>query len=382
MSLMTKVDYLEETKSAIKNAIISKGVEVSDTDTFRSYADKIGQISGGGTTDEWQPQFDWWNIDKILEEDTENYQGSVICLLRDISNFSNIEPMKAAKIVTSDGSTYNDLTEIITHTWDISKDKECSLGYKTRYVIWYFNSSSFPNNYGKFFPRETIYSIFNLTESNDLFNSFCHLQLMEAIKFKNTTINGLCLINDLKNLKKIEGLTINGNVTASGVGLFGSCSSLEKINVTFSNDWSRSLRSAFSNMTSLKKFSFKELNLNPANVTEYWTTFQNDSTLQEIDKLDFTSLNTSNTANWVNMFGGCVSLIEINEISNIHMSGLNLSKCESLSHDTLLRFLNALYDYASEGSTDTYILTLGTTNLDKLTDEEKAIATNKGWTLN
>ena len=42
-----KLTYLGETKTAIKNAISSKGVSISDSDTFRSYADKIGQISGG-----------------------------------------------------------------------------------------------------------------------------------------------------------------------------------------------------------------------------------------------------------------------------------------------------------------------------------------------
>lgn len=39
---------LANTKTAIKDAIVAKGVTVADTDTFRSYADKIGQISGGG----------------------------------------------------------------------------------------------------------------------------------------------------------------------------------------------------------------------------------------------------------------------------------------------------------------------------------------------
>ena len=47
-TISDKLEYLEGTKSAIKDAIVAKGVAVSDSDTFRSYADKIGQISGGG----------------------------------------------------------------------------------------------------------------------------------------------------------------------------------------------------------------------------------------------------------------------------------------------------------------------------------------------
>ncbi len=53
-----KLTYLNGTKTAIKQAIIDKGVEVSDTDTFRSYAAKIGEIpTGGGSApvDETKP---------------------------------------------------------------------------------------------------------------------------------------------------------------------------------------------------------------------------------------------------------------------------------------------------------------------------------------
>lgn len=39
-----KLDYLVETKEEIRKAIQEKGVAVSDSDTFRSYADKIGEI--------------------------------------------------------------------------------------------------------------------------------------------------------------------------------------------------------------------------------------------------------------------------------------------------------------------------------------------------
>lgn len=51
-TIYDKLEYLEDTKEQIKQAIVAKGVSVSDSDTFRSYADKIGSIeSGGGTGD-------------------------------------------------------------------------------------------------------------------------------------------------------------------------------------------------------------------------------------------------------------------------------------------------------------------------------------------
>ena len=55
---------------------------------------------------------------------------------------------------------------------------------------------------------------------------------------------------------------------------------------------------------------------------------------------------------------------------------LDFSYCENLTYDSLMVVINGL-----QTVTETQTLTLGSTNLAKLTDEEKQIATDKGWTL-
>lgn len=47
-TIAEQLTSLANTKTAIKDAIVAKGVSVADTDTFASYADKIGQIETGG----------------------------------------------------------------------------------------------------------------------------------------------------------------------------------------------------------------------------------------------------------------------------------------------------------------------------------------------
>lgn len=47
-TVVDKLNYLKETKTAIKNALVEKGVEVADSDTFRSYAQKVADIPAGG----------------------------------------------------------------------------------------------------------------------------------------------------------------------------------------------------------------------------------------------------------------------------------------------------------------------------------------------
>ena len=51
-TIADKLNYLNKTKGLIKQAIIEKGVEVKETDTFRSYANKISTIQGGTGTED------------------------------------------------------------------------------------------------------------------------------------------------------------------------------------------------------------------------------------------------------------------------------------------------------------------------------------------
>ena len=56
------------------------------------------------------------------------------------------------------------------------------------------------------------------------------------------------------------------------------------------------------------------------------------------------------------------------------------SYSKNLTHESLMNIINNLYDIKTKGC-NAQKLILGTTNLRKLTSEEIAIATNKGWTV-
>ncbi len=82
-----------------------------------------------------------------------------------------------------------------------------------------------------------------------------------------------------------------------------------------------------------------------------------------------------------NTFDG--TFISARALANLTATGtiavnIDFNYCTKLTKESLLSIINALKDNA--GGT-TLTLTLGTTNLNKLTDEEKAVATQKGWTL-
>lgn len=118
---------------------------------------------------------------------------------------------------------------------------------------------------------------------------------------------------------------------------------------------------------------------------------------------DLTGVNISDSCTWSNCFNGCSKIVTIkipskvgslncsylirgcSKLENFYIGGIaattnvqyiGFNECPLLTHDSLIRVLNAL-DEAQSAVT----LNLGATNLAKLSNEEKAIATDKGWTL-
>lgn len=79
-----------------------------------------------------------------------------------------------------------------------------------------------------------------------------------------------------------------------------------------------------------------------------------------------------------NVFGSCESLEYVTIENGFNCNNLSLSSSTLYSHDTILSWFNALVDRTGETA---YTLTIGATNLNKMSAEEKAIATNKNWNL-
>lgn len=92
-----------------------------------------------------------------------------------------------------------------------------------------------------------------------------------------------------------------------------------------------------------------------------------------IDKLKISETTPIHTA----MFNFCYYLANLT-IEGTIAQNINLNSA-NLEHDSIISVINALKNYSGSGTT--YTCTLGTKNLPKLTDAEKAIATQKGWTL-
>ena len=101
--------------------------------------------------------------------------------------------------------------------------------------------------------------------------------------------------------------------------------------------------------------------------------FHSCKNLHTIDELNI----NENTVIY-NIFTSCSALENVTFKGVLNNGGMNVSDCP-LTKESLLSLIGILKDNSANGTK--YTVTLGATNLAKLTDAEKAIATQKGWTL-
>lgn len=130
----------------------------------------------------------------------------------------------------------------------------------------------------------------------------------------------------------------------------------------------------------------KSLNLNTAKVTNMAQAFRGCTRLEQIGELDCSAVNVLSYAFGENrslkQFGGLRNLGKNYTSTNVNYFPytVDLSASNQLEKTSILNILNGLYDLAANNK-PAQSLILGTTNLAKLTAEEIAIATNKGWNV-
>ena len=201
----------------------------------------------------------------------------------------------------------------------------------------------------------------NVTNMSSMFGNCYSLETIPELDTSNVT-NMSNMFSGCRVLKSIPELNTS-NVT-NMAGMLSGCYILETIpelNTSKVTD----MYYMFNNCYSLETIP----KLDTSNVTDMSSMFGNCYNLQTIVEMDSNSATTLSS-----MFNKCYLLGEIN-LKNIKLT-LNLSNSTMLSKEELIKIINNL---ATVSSTQT--LTLGSTNLAKLTDDEKAIATNKGWSL-
>lgn len=207
-----------------------------------------------------------------------------------------------------------------------------------------------------------ILNLSNVQNCESGFRDCANLTTCEISDFSNATnINGL--FASCRKLKNTASNLTTPKVTDTGF-MFYNCSALEtapEMNTSNVTDMTKMFYSC-NKITTVPLYDTSK-------VTRMEEMFWHCSDLQTVPAFDCT-----NVTNMNNIFASCYSLKSI-LMTNIGVS-LNISASTKFERTDLLIILNNLATV-----TKTQTLKMGATNLAKLTDEDKLIATNKGWTL-
>ena len=187
------------------------------------------------------------------------------------------------------------------------------------------------------------------------------------VNFPNSdkTTNFYEVFSGCTNLTEVHALNTSNAVSISNI--FSACSNLTSIPLLDTSKCTN-MQAAFIYCSSLKTIPA----MDTSKCTNMQATFMQCSSLETIPAMD--ASNVSVIDGLSNIFGACTSL------KSILMYGMkasfDISSSTRFERSDLVTILNNL---ATITTSET--LTMGETNLAKLTEEDKAIATNKGWTL-
>lgn len=219
-------------------------------------------------------------------------------------------------------------------------------------------------------------------------SAFAYTYKLEKIIFNNCNFANITSMGSVFQYSGIREIVWDTNFVAPGAKCttFGTMfSSAHGIKEVIFDGWnfsyatgSRTLGNIISGSHNVDKIVFKNCTY-PAAYKDDGT---NASPLYQCTHaryMDFSefdmSICTVKTNMHLYLVDSCTMLQEFYPPQHLSKS-IKLSSSTMLSHDSLIRVINNL-DTVTTATT----LTLGTINLAKLTDDEKAVATGKGWTL-
>lgn len=300
---------------------------------------------------------------------------------------------------------YDDETSIMLNN-EIDDDIAYS---KSLYDAWNPENTNARSFY--YYDTELVYApaidVSNVTDAGNMFGSCSNLYYVPAYSF-NSLKNADEVFINCSNVVNLNLSNWNMSNVKQCLRLCKQCTSLKTVDVTGWDltNYAYSMDSWFYGCSSLAEIKGVE-NWFVPKVTSLYSMFYGCSSLTSLElsnwvtnsitnlyytfygckklvSLDISSWNLTNVTNTSSIFNNCNDLTNLQFGYDIKCS-ISFSYSTKLTVESLLSVLNGLYDFTGNGETPTSTqgrLTLGTTNLAKLTDEQKAIATGKGWVLN
>ena len=327
-----ELNKILEIKNNIKQSIINKGVEITDNTKFADYPSKIDNIPdryndgyGNGYNDGYSNGYD---------------EGS--------ANGGGADPIYEVmwNAITNNNTDYS----YLFHMYD-----------GTTLDVSNLDTS-------------------NVTYMSDMFNTCQSLTSIDVSNFDTGNVIDMSeMFYDCRLLTSIDVSNFNTSKVTNMYAMFRNCWGLTSLDVSnFNTSNVNDMRYMFANCYKLTSLDLS--NFDTSNVTSMAYMFSNCFNLISLDMTNCDISKCTSGISISSMFGsssstGCSKLTDFKAPKNIS-GNIVVSYSPLLTHDSLMSIINNLATVTSSNT-----LTLGATNKAKLTADEIAIATNKGWTV-
>ena len=281
----------------------------------------------------------------------------------------------------TDGATL-DLTGLDTSTFTSMRNMFYYCEKITTLDVSHFDTSNITNMSGMFHVCDMLSALdvsnFNTAKVTDMSGMFANtgLKALDLTTFDTSNVNNMERM--FYNSNRLESLNVSNFNTAKVTdmsGMFHGIKPTELDLSSFDTSQVTDMSEMFGWCTNIVSLDLSHFNV--SNVTDMRNMF---GWCLNLKSLNISNWNMSKVTNVYQMFDA-TSLIETIvcdglQLPDINMSYISLNSCPKLTVDSIVGLLNALPQ-----STHNYSFQIGQTNLNKLSDEQKAIATNKNWRL-
>lgn len=262
-----------------------------------------------------------------------------------------------------------------------SKINAIEVGAKTNPYEELFNIRTNGGNYAHLFAfcnaeslDVSILDTSNVTDMRNMFNNCTKLTELDLSNFDTNNVTRMdYMFSSCYNLTSIDVSSFNTSNVTDMTNMFNSCNNLATLDLSnFDTSKVTNMNMMFYYCVNLTSLDLS--NWDTSKVTNIAYAFQNCSKLTSLDVSNWDISKVTSSYAISNAFS-CKELTDFKAPKNISVA-IDFSFCKKLTHDSLMSIINNLATVTS-----TTKLTLGATNLAKLSDDEIAIAVNRGWTL-
>ena len=402
-----KLNTINKAKNDIKTAIENKGVTVGDI-SITDYANKINEIVGEDVSKPEQEK----SVNPTTKKQTvlpdEGYTLSKVeveAIPTETKTVTNVDFSNDNMIITATDSKYMTSVEISKPTTLIAENVKKDVNIAG--IVGTLESGGSAD--------------FEINDSSYLFYGGARLNyLNEILALCKNVISMKSMFHGCK-FTTIDLKDFDTSQTTDMNSLFNNCSNLKEIDLT---DWDISNVTTFNN-TFNGCINLETINLSNLNANSLIDTERMFTSCNKLKTINFTGFTASLLTSMASMFMTCQSIVtldlsgfDVSKVENVNSTFVYMGKLENLTfmknlgkgftrksnnysyykidfsqstnltHESLMSIINNLYDLnltydvANGGTLYTQQLIIGATNISKLTADEIAIATNKGWVVN